>query len=55
MWFSHFYNLYRKMLFQMCGITYFNTICVHLLKSAYSLLKMRIVEKRKTSQQVGGL
>lgn len=29
----------------MCGITYFNTICVHHLKSAYSLFKMHTTEK----------
>jgi len=32
----------------MCGITYFDTICVHPSKSAYSLLKMRTAEKRKS-------
>ena len=41
--------------FNMCGNTYIDTICVHPLKSAYSLLKMLIAEERKTSPQVGGL
>lgn len=29
----------------MCKVTDFNTICVHPLKSAYSLFKMRTAEK----------
>ena len=39
----------------MRGTTYFNTICIHLLKSAYNLLKMRTAEKKKASQQAGSL
>lgn len=41
------FSLYQTYCCYMCGITYFDTICVHLLKSAYSLLKMRTAEKRK--------
>ena len=29
----------------LCGTTYIDTICVHPLKSAYNLLKMRTAEK----------
>ena len=34
-----------NLLLLMYRITYFNTICVHPLKSVYSLLKMRTVKK----------
>lgn len=35
----------KAILFNCGGITYLNTICVHLLKSEYYLLKMRTAEK----------
>ena len=38
-------NCIKPITYQMCETTYFNTICVHHLKSAYSLLKMRTTEK----------
>ena len=37
----------------LCVITYFNTICVHPSKSAYSSFKMRTVEKEKQSPPLG--
>ena len=45
--------LYEACYSKMCVITYFNTICVHPSKSAYSSFKMRTVEKEKQSPPLG--
>ena len=37
--------MYQSCYYDLCEITYLDTICVHPLKSAYSLLEMRTAEK----------
>ena len=38
------YKMYRESILKMCVNTYFDTICVHLVKFAYSLPKMRTIK-----------